>query len=85
MSFVCTHNDPQLFEINSENEQLFMGRYSVAGTAEWGAYTVMTGTDAKTGRAVCLKVTSDYARHTAETRARHARTPLIDPPLVACI
>jgi len=53
-----------------ESEQLFMGRYSVAGTADWGAYTVMTGTDAKTNREICLKVTSDYARHAAEAHAR---------------
>ena len=53
-----------------EGEQLFMGRYSVSGTADWGAYTVMTGTDAKTGRDICLKVTADYARHTADTKAR---------------
>ena len=39
-----------------EKEQLFMGRYSVSGTADWGAYTVMTGTDAKTNRQICLKV-----------------------------
>ena len=31
---------------------------------------VMTGTDAKTNRPICLKVTSDYARHAAESRAR---------------
>ncbi|KOO31368.1 kelch repeat [Chrysochromulina tobinii] len=53
-----------------ENEQLFMGRYSVAGTAEWGAYMVMTGTDCKTGRSICLKVTSDYQRHTHELAIR---------------
>ena len=53
-----------------EDEQLFMGRYSVSGTADWGPYMVMTGTDAKSGRAVCLKVTSDRARHLAELRAR---------------
>ena len=53
-----------------ENEQLFMGRYSVAGTAEWGAFMVMTGTDCKTGRSICLKVTSDYQRHTHELAIR---------------
>ena len=53
-----------------ENEQLFMGRYSVQGTATWGAVLVMTGVDAKTAAPVCLKVTSDRARHEAELRAR---------------
>ena len=57
---------PQRFE----NEQLFMGRYSVQGTATWGAVLVMTGVDAKTAAPVCLKVTSDRARHEAELRAR---------------
>ena len=57
---------PQRFE----NEQLFMGRYSVQGTATWGAVLVMTGVDAKTAAQVCLKVTSDRARHEAELRAR---------------
>jgi hypothetical protein len=58
-----------------ENEQLFMGRYSVSGTSDWGSYMVMTGTDAKTGRPICLKVTSDYARHAAELRARKRLSP----------
>ena len=31
---------------------------------------VMTGTDAKTGKAVCLKVTGDRERHEAELRLR---------------
>ena len=53
-----------------ENEQLFMGRYSISGTADWGAHTVMTGVDCKTNRRICLKVTSDYTRHNAESRAR---------------
>ena len=57
---------PQRFE----NEQLFMGRYSVQGTATWGTVLVMTGVDAKTAAPVCLKVTSDRARHEAELRAR---------------
>ena len=36
----CMRAGRQLFE----HEQLFMGRYSVADTADWGVYTVMIST-----------------------------------------
>jgi serine/threonine protein kinase len=52
------------------SEQLFIGRYAVSGTADWGTAMVMTGTDAKTGRPVCLKVTSDATQFEAELRCR---------------
>ena len=48
---------------------------SPAHSACLAAYTVMTGTDAKTERSVCLKVTADYARHTAEANARRRLSP----------
>ena len=53
-----------------ENEQLFVGRYSVSATASWGSAMVMVGVDAKSGRPVCLKVTGDRERHESELRLR---------------
>ena len=52
------------------NEMLFVGRYSVTGTADWGASMVITGIDAKTTRPVCLKVTGDPTKFEAELRCR---------------
>ena len=35
----------------------------------------MTGVDAKTNRPICLKVTADYARHSAEAIHRRKLSP----------
>ena len=56
--------------MRKQNEQLFMGRYSVQGTATWGTVLVMTGVDAKTATPVCLKVTSHRPSHESELRCR---------------
>jgi hypothetical protein len=48
------------------------------------AYTVMTGTDTKTGREVCLRVTADYAQHTAEIHARRRLEPEFVVELFDC-
>ena len=64
-----THLAPHA-SMRKQNEQLFMGRYSVQGTATWGTVLVMTGVDAKTATPVCLKVTSHRPSHESELRCR---------------